>query len=385
MVTYSVQREDDFDFLSPEYADLHSRSGATPFQHPVWLTALYEELAPRRNASKRVVTVRDEDDRLALVLPLAYRRQGILRLLEFADLGVNDYAAPVLDLTAPDLPENDGVARQIRQALGGFDLLRIERVPDKPDVLLSLISGASAVRHHYDTHLMDLAETVEAWRGRLDPAFVRHLERKYKRLRPKGERRVRVVGDVAEVDGLMARMQEFRAARFAERRGTDLVQDADCFRFYCRVARDSVSGGPGSLAVLEVGNEPVAVALDLIDRDRDLFLLVGYDVSKLRNYSLGLLIVDELVRDAIGRGQAHFDLTVGDESYKADFGARARPMFEVRIQRTVLGRAAILGRAVYLRGRRLAKMVVVGIEQRRKKSDPRQRVAATERPPAASG
>ncbi len=369
-MTYTAQREDDFDFLSSEYADLHQRSGATPFQHPVWLTALYEELAPRRNAQKHVVTVRHEDGRLALVLPLVRRRRGVLRLLEFADLGVNDYAAPVLDpAAAPDLTKDDDIARQVRRALGSFDLLRIERVPDAPEVLLSLIAGASASRHHYDTHLMDLAETVEEWRGGLDPAFVRHVERKYKRLRPKGDRRLRLVSDVAEVDALMSRMQEFRAARFAERGGIDLVQDADCFRFYCRVARESIAAGPGRLAVLEVANEPVAVAFDVIDRDRELFLLVGYDVGKLRNYSLGLLIVDELARDAIGRGLNHFDLTVGDESYKADFGARPRPMFEIRVQPTPLGRAAVLGRTVHLRARRVAKKVVVAVEQRRKRGE----------------
>jgi CelD/BcsL family acetyltransferase involved in cellulose biosynthesis len=367
-MTYTVHREDDFDFLSAEYADLHGRSDATPFQHPIWLSALYEELAPRRNAQKRVVTVRRQDGGLALVLPLVYRRQGLLRLLEFADLGVNDYAAPVLDPASADLSTNTRVSGQIRQALGKFDLLRIERVADSPDLLLSLIAGASAARHHYNTHLIDLAETTEAWRDQLDPTFVRHLERKYKRLRPKGERRLRVVTNAAEVEGLMARMQAFRAARFADRRGTDLVQDIDYFRFYCRVARDSVEVGPGSLAVLEVGDEPVAVALDLIDRDRDLFLLVGYDVGRLRNYSLGLLIVDELVRDSISRGKAHFDLTVGDEPYKVDFGARPRLLFEVRVQQTLLGRAGVVGRATHRRGRQLAKNVVTWWELRQKNS-----------------
>jgi CelD/BcsL family acetyltransferase involved in cellulose biosynthesis len=261
------------------------------------------------------------------------------------------------------------VSGQIRAALGRFDLLRIERVPDSPDVLLSLIAGADATPHLYATHLVDLADTGEAWRARLDPGFVRHLERKGKRLRPRGDRRFRVVTDVSEVDSLMARMQEFRAVRFAEHRGRDLVQDPGCFRFYCRVARESVATGPGSLSVLEIGGEPVAVAFDLIERDRDLFLLVGYDVGRLRNYSLGLLIVDELAQDAIRRGQAHFDLTVGDEPYKADFGARPRPLFEVRVQRTPLGRAEVAGRAAYLRARQLAKQAVRELERRRSNSD----------------
>jgi CelD/BcsL family acetyltransferase involved in cellulose biosynthesis len=365
MTAFTVAREDDFDFSSAEYADLFARSDATAFQHPVWLGALYDVLAPRRGAKKLVVTVRSEDGRLVLVLPLVRRRQGLLRLLEYADLGVNDYAAPVLDTAAAELVADGHVAAQVRVALGSFDLLRIERVPDSPELLTSLIGGATAARHRYDTHLVDLAETVDAWHQRLDPKFVRHLERKYKRLRPKGERRLRSITDVEEIDAFMARMQTFRAARFADRRGTDLVQDPDCFDFYRSVARDSVTAGPARLDVLEVGGEPAAVALNLVERDRELFVLVGYDVERLRNYSLGLLIVDELVASAISRGAAHFDLTVGDEDYKSDFGARARPLFEVRVQRTLRGRAGVGARAGYLTARRLAKRAVIAWNQRR--------------------
>ena len=376
MTAFTVQREDDFDFASPEYAELYGRAQATAFQHPVWLTDLYSVLAPRRGADKLVVTVRRdasgtvpgsrEDGGLVLVLPLVRRRSGPLRVLEYADLGVNDYAAAVLDPKAADALLADGrVPAQIRAALGRFDLLRIERVPDSPDVLRSLIAGATVARHAYDTHLIDLPETVDAWHEGLDPKYVRHLERKYKRLRPKGTRQLRSVTEPGEIDALLQRMQGFRAARFADRRGTDLVQDPDCFAFYSAVAHHSVLRGPARLDVLEVGGEPAAVALNLVEPGRELFVLVGYDVEKLRNYSLGLLIVDELVKSAIARGAAHFDLTVGDEDYKSDFGARPRPLFEVLVQATLRGRAGVVSRAAYLRARRVAKATVVAWEQRK--------------------
>jgi CelD/BcsL family acetyltransferase involved in cellulose biosynthesis len=360
MTGYIVAREDDFDFRSAEYTALYDRSNATPFQHPIWLSNLYEVLAPRRKAQKQVVTVRGEDGRIVLVLPFVRRRLGPLRLIEYADLGVNDYAAPVLDCDeVASLAADRQVSKKIRRMLGRFDLLRIDRVADSPDLIVSLIAGATAKRHAYDTHLVNLPETAEAWRAQLDPKFLRHLERKYKRLRPKGERRLRIIDDVAEVEGFMERMQNFRAARFAEHAGTDLVQDPDCFSFYSAVARASVENGPGSLAVLEVAAEPAAVALNLIDRDRDIYVLVGYDVERLRNYSLGLLIVDELVQNAIGRQQAYFDLTVGDEPYNADFGAHPRPVFEIRVQRTLRGRILVISRTIYLQARRLAKQIVI--------------------------
>ena len=366
-MSYIIGREDDFDFLSAEYAALHADSGATSFQHGVWLHRLYTTLAPARGARPVVVTVRREADRgLVLVLPLV-RVGRAVRTLTFADLGVADYnAAVVPQPVLVELSRRPEVVAGIRRTLGGFDLLRVDRVVGSPDAMAALLGGALVRRHHYDTHLMTLEGTPEAWRGTLDAAFVRHLERKYKRLRPKGERVLRVVTAAAEVEPLMRRMRAFRSARFAERRGVDLVQDDATFAFYQAVAEDSVRlGGPGRLVVLDVGAEPVAIALDLVEPDRELFLLVGYDVERLRNYSLGLLIVDGLVQDAIGRGKSYFDLTVGDEPYKSDFAARSVPLHQLRVPRTMRGRAAMVSADGLLAARRAAKRVLLAVEARR--------------------
>lgn len=357
---YAVEREDDFDFTSPEYADLHSRAGAPPFQHGVWLGALFDVLVPRRHGHKVVVTVRDAEGRLALVLPLVKIRRGLLRVLEYPNLGVSDYAVPVLDpRAAAAVVGDETVVQRIRAALGGFDILRVAHVPDRPDIFLSMLVGARAVPHSYRTHMVDLPDTVEAWHHALDPAFVRHLERKYKRLRPKGEHRLRVIDDPTEVEPMLSRMRQFRAARFAERGGVDLLQDPDCFAFYCAAARGSVAGGPARLLTLEIAGEPAVVVLDLVDATSELFVLVGYDFERLRNASLGLIVVDELTCAAIGRGVRHLDLTVGDEHYKAEFGAHPRPLFEVRACPTLLGAAGVLARDHYLRARRVAKEALV--------------------------
>ncbi|BBE22115.1 hypothetical protein MN0502_09980 [Arthrobacter sp. MN05-02] len=366
-MSYSIDREDDFDFLSAEYSDLHTRADATAFQHGVWLHRLYTTLAPPRGARPVVVTVRRTADRaLVMVLPLVCTGR-VVRTVAFADLGVADYNAAVVPRSVlEELVSSPEVVAGIRRALGRFDLLRVDRVAASPEALAALLGGAGVRRHHYDTHVMTLADTPEAWRATLDPAFVRHLERKYKRLRPRGERVLREVVDVAEVEPLMQRMRAFRAARFAERRGVDLVQDEATFSFYRAVAADSVlRGGPGRLVALELAGEPVAIAFDLLQADRELFLLVGYDVERLRNYSLGLLIVDGLVQAAIGRGMSYFDLTVGDESYKSDFAARSSPLHQVRVPRTVQGRAAMVGADGILAARRVAKRALLAWEARK--------------------
>ncbi len=364
-----VAREDDFDFLSPDYAELHAASGATPFQHGAWLHRVYTTLAPARGARPVVVTVRHvADGALLLVLPLV-RTGRAVRTLTFADLGVADYNAVV---ASPDLLEELGrdpsLAARVRAALGRFDVLRVDRVVGPTDGCTAVLAGSQVRRHHYDTHLVTLAPSHAEWRAGLDPGFVRHLDRKHKRLRPKGEQVLRQVTDPAEVEPVMQRLREFRAARFDGRRAVDLVQDDATFAFYRAVAADAAAGtGPGRLTVLDVAGETVAVALDLDAPDRELFLVVGYDFGRLRNYSLGLLIVDLLARSAIERGKSHLDLTVGDESYKGDFGARPLPLHQVRLPRTARGRLALASQDALLRARPHAKRAVVAWEDRRRR------------------
>ncbi len=107
--------------------------------------------------------------------------------------------------------------------------------------------------------------------------------------------------------------------------------------------------------MLELNGEPAAITLSLQNEKTLLCLLIGYDFARLRNYSLGLLIIDQMVRNAINQGLTYFDLTVGNEQYKGDFGARPRPLYEILVLGTVRGRVAASVRAAYLHARRSAK------------------------------
>jgi CelD/BcsL family acetyltransferase involved in cellulose biosynthesis len=387
VVEYRVAREEDFDFLSPAFRALYDRSTtATLFQHPMWLHRLYGSLAGARRARPVVVTVRLAEpgapDSLVGVLPLVQRRRYGVRRVEFADLGVCDHAAPVLDREhAAGVLSDAAVRRDVRACLGRFDLLQVDRLTGSAAEMAALVGAGVTRRHPYDSHSIALPPAGSGWPGGvLDPHLVRHLERKRKRLRPKGGLALRTVTDAGEVDELMRRMQSFRRDRFADRRAVDLVQDPDCFEFYRRVAHDGVvAGGPSRLAVLDVGGEPGAIALDLVDAERHVFLLVGYDVARLRNYSLGLLIVDELIRAAIEEGQRTFDLTVGNEGYKSDFGARPTPMHAVRVTATARGWMAAAALDLEALARRSAKQ---GLAVAARIGEARTRAAATSRVPA---
>src|ERR1700742_1031528 len=127
---FTVAVTSRFDFLSEEYATLFAESCATAFQHPIWLDAIYHKLVPRLNVEPLIVTVREPvNGRLLMVLPLVRRRYRGLRTIEFADLGVSDYVAPVAsDATIDAVAADPFARRRIEAVLKPFDMLRIRKL-----------------------------------------------------------------------------------------------------------------------------------------------------------------------------------------------------------------------------------------------------------------
>lgn len=329
----SVARTEDFNFLSGEYAALYRRSSATLFQHPVWLHHLYSALAPAKGATPVVITVRRDSGELVLVLPLLARRHGPSRWIEFADLGVSDYAAPVADRNAAEILHSDpSLAAKIWAAIGPKDLLRIEKIRSTPSEMAALFGITDCVRHPYEAHGIPLPSSFEAWRDERDPDFLRQLKTKRKRIgRNQRVLELRSLKDPGEIDRAFDEMRSFRKARFADRRALDLVQDPIYDNFYRLVARDGGDGrGPGSTSILTINDETVGVTFGLSNSERDLFVLIGYDYAKWRNYSLGLIMVEDLIRTSIRRGRRYHDLTIGHDGYKRDFGTVSTPMFTAR-------------------------------------------------------
>ena len=67
---------------------------------------------------------------------------------------------------------------------------------------------------------------------------------------------------------------------------------------------------------------PIAGGFGLAHRGAFLLVLTGSDLAVYKNLCLGLLAMEDILRDCMGRGDAVFDLTIGDEAYKRQFGTK---------------------------------------------------------------
>lgn len=318
---FQVRAETRFDFLSSVYRRLYESSAATAFQHPVWLDCLYRHLAPAAGAEPLVVTASREDGSLALVLPLLRRRRKWLRTLEFADLGVSDYAGPVC--TAPTLRAigDDPWARaQLRRALGRFHLMRVPKVRGDGTDLARLLGGATRVPMEGRAHAVRLAPPFARWRtANMDASLCRELDKKRRKLARKGSLTFERLADPAAIAETFRRSEELRRPRFEERGRTDILADPAALAFYIDVATSGMAEGFARTYALALDGKTIATLFG-IRRERRLMVLVTAFDGGFRKLSLGNLLFEDVIADCIASGDEVFDLTIGDEGYKKDFG-----------------------------------------------------------------
>ncbi|MBR0927908.1 GNAT family N-acetyltransferase [Bradyrhizobium diazoefficiens] len=340
---FDIVIEQSFDFLSEEYAELFDRSAATAFQHPIWLHSLYARLAANAGATPLVVVVRDRaTGTLAMVLPLLRMRRGPIRTVEFADLRVSDYLAPVCspDVFARLLGDADACA-EIRRLVRPFDLLRMTKLPDGRLPIENLLGASRRVSMETNAYATVLVAPFEQWRASaIDRSYQKELAKKSRQLQKKGALSFACCDDNASVLEALEVMKKFRGPRFQAQGDGDLLQRPEYFDFYSDVALRGL-GGFVRLYAMKMDGEVIAAVLGLCHRDSFLIIMSAFDIAGYKSQSLGALMFEQVARDCIERGDQMLDFTIGDEPYKKLFGGQPSPMWAVTQAGSAMGAVAL--------------------------------------------
>lgn len=350
---FDIVVEQSFDFLSPEYAELFDQSAATAFQHPIWLHSLYTRLAPEAGATPLVVVVRCRaTGALAMVLPLLRIRRGPLRTVEFADLRVSDYLAPVCSAEVfSQLLDDAAACAQLRRLVRPFDLLRMTKLPNGRLAIESLLGASGRVSMETNAYATVLVAPFEQWRASaIDRSYQKELAKKYRRLQKKGALSFSCCCDDASVLEVLDVMKKFRGPRFHAQGDGDLLQRPKYYGFYSDVALRGL-GSFVRLYAMKMDGEVIAAVLGLCHRGSFLIIMSAFDIAGYRSQSLGALMFEQVARDCIERGDRMLDFTIGDEPYKKLFGAQPSPMWAITQAGSTAGAIALfaLKQAPWLR------------------------------------
>jgi CelD/BcsL family acetyltransferase involved in cellulose biosynthesis len=306
---------------------------ATPFQDFRWLGAWYgafTEVEPLIAIVTDAATMEQ-----AMLLPLVLRPRRGLRIVEFADLDLTDYNAPLLGPAAPrDAAAAQALWRDLLAALkrmrGGADLIRLRKLPldlDGRPNPLTLLGGTA--RSAVNGNLVTIGGDFDAWRHSLGRNARKGFLKSWRVFSREPQAQFRIVTDPAEASRVMAAMEVQQGARMQALRLSYSLNDQAYAAFYRDLVGANLAGGYAVLSALTVGEEVVATLLGIRNGSRYVMVRFSNAGEKWAACSPGLLVIERTMAALHADGVRSFDFGTGNYAYKKKFGVTQLPLLNI--------------------------------------------------------
>jgi CelD/BcsL family acetyltransferase involved in cellulose biosynthesis len=246
---------------------------------------------------------------------------------------VTDYMGPVAVAGT-----EDAVAKELVAAISGVDHWNradLAGLPEDGRWLPALARAFEAAGMTVETGddgvtpLLDLPATFEEYEATLHSKARHEMRRKRRRLE-------RDAGEVRLVHTTRQNLDEHLDRFIAWHRGSGgpkgnfMVTGMEIF--FRHLGHDFVEPGPFRLTFIEAGGVPMAGAISFRYKDAVYLYNSAFD-HEHRALAPGMVLIAEMIREAIEAGVGRFDLLKGDLEYKYRFGPRPRAVKRLRVTR----------------------------------------------------
>ncbi len=325
---------------------LQGEGACTAYQRLEWMESLETCLVGPSGATPLIVELA-QAGRPLMLLPLALRQQRGHRLVEWLDLGVCDYAAPVLGAgVALSAAEMERAWAAILAVLPPTDLVRITRIPGeifgRPNPL-ALLPGAKPIAMHSSGFVLE-GDPATLLKRICQGSTYSDNARRTRRLRKAGEVRFVAAGTEAEVDAIFEALVRQRRARFREMGRFDLLGRPEVAAFYREAAKRNLANGFVRVFGISVDGEWIATSYGLVHGGAFHGILLAMAGEQWRSYAPGIMIATEIMVWARSEGLDYFDFTIGDLPYKHAFRPVPRPLYEIVAPRSLRGRVVMVAK-----------------------------------------
>jgi CelD/BcsL family acetyltransferase involved in cellulose biosynthesis len=310
--------------------------GSTPFQDPQWLDAWYRAFAGVDDVEPLIAMISDAatSEHVAL-LPLVRRVQNGIRIVEFADLNLTDYNAPMLAAAAPcDATAARLMWRELLAALkglpGGADLVRLRKMPvdlDGRPNPLALLDGAGSCS--LNGNVVTTGDDFDAYRYSLERTVRKELERSWRVFTRDPAAAFQIVTDRSDALRVLSAMEVQQGARMHHLGLNFILNDETCAAFYRNLVGDNIGNGYAVLSALTVGEEVVAILLGIRSGSRYVMVRISNAGEKWSNCSPGRLIIERTMAALHKDGVREFDFSIGNYAYKRRFGVTPLALVDI--------------------------------------------------------
>jgi CelD/BcsL family acetyltransferase involved in cellulose biosynthesis len=312
---------------------------ASAFQHPIWLKAWFATAAGRDDVRPLLASVEDSGrGELAMLLPLVELREEGRSIVEFADLGITDYNAPLLGPAAPSCAIGaQRLWQALLRALPPVDVIRLNKMPRevgaRPNPLALLPASR---RSHLNANVLNVGSYADFERT-LGRARRKELDRSWRVFARLGGTGLGRAADTGEALAILAKLEEQQRCRITGL-GLDYRLDAPHLAsFYRRLVSDGLRCGYVIVTALRAGEEIVAALLGLRLGESFAVLRISHAGDRWKACSPGRLVITRTMEELCREGCTSFDFTIGDYEFKRRLGAERGELVELTLARSWLG------------------------------------------------
>lgn len=327
---------DAFDALRPEWNELLARSAIdTVFSTWEWQSHWWNAYQP---GELLIVAARTPDGRLVGLAPwfIETKAKGERVLRGIGCVDVTDYVDTIVDRDC-QVEVYTQFARCLVDNRALYDRINLCNLPAHSPTLNLFIDiltqhGFAAERAPQEVcPVICLPDTWDAYLSRLDKKERHELRRKLRRADGAGTVENYTVGDdhnlAAELETFLSMMAE--SAPYKKEFLADARNDA----FFRSVMPVMYACGWLKLHFLKINGEYAATYLNLDYHKRALVYNSGLR-QKFMEYSPGIVLLAENIREAIEQGYELFDFLRGNEDYKYRMGGENTEIFMLKAKLT---------------------------------------------------
>ena len=299
----------------------------SPFLSWAWQSEWARTFAADRRLEIRCVE--DGAGNLIAILPLYESAPGSLQLIGGAD--VSDY----LDLISVQGREEEAWMALLQSRTAERVEWDLHAVPETSPTVAALAPLAAACGLTVSATVEErcpvlaLPPSWETYLARLSGKHRHELQRKMRRLdRDAPDAHASCAQAPADI---AARLGEFLALHRSSRVGKARFMDEQMERFFRSALTAFADRGAARLWFLDTASGPIA-AFVTIEWDGTVGLYNSGFTPERAALSPGVVLLAQLIRDAIARGRQRFDFLRGEERYKYEFEPVAEAVFHVRVK-----------------------------------------------------
>lgn len=304
----------------------------TTFQHPLWFDTWYGVFTEARPL---IAIIGDTFvGRIVGLVPLIRRERHGVRIVEFADLNVTDYNAPILRPGVKfDMVEARAISRalvaKLRNVPGGVDLIRFQKMPSRlsgglnPLALLGR-QGSSSL----NGNIIETGDDFQAYRTSIKRMQIPRCWRVFSRYPGAAFRMISSVDEALKTLDIIDTQQQKRMQNVGRK---FVLNDEVHALFYRDLVRRGLPEGYVVVASLVCDEAVVAAVLGIRQDDYFVILRISNAGAQWSHCSPSKLVIERTMAALHEQGVRRFDLSVGNYAFKRRFGAVQLPLTDASV------------------------------------------------------